>query len=145
MDAIAMLEKEHQEAKKVMEEISAAAAPQKQTLFAALKLALEKHDRIEETIFYPAVKANPKASGFGPADQRAHEKVESALEHLSQLSTENPQWTTDFNAMRDTLLKHVADEETNLFVKIRSMLSPMELNQLGEQMLAKKELQLKAA
>jgi len=144
MDAIAMLEKDHKGAKKVLEEIAKSTGAKRKTLFTALKGELEAHDRLEEEVFYPAVQANPKAAGFALQDKQAHVAVEAALAKLASLPVDDLSWTPTFNAMKQQLLKHVADEETNIFVKIRKLLSTTELTALGEKMKTEKERQLHA-
>ncbi len=143
MNAIEILMKEHVGAKKAMEEVSKSPLEARKKIFSALKHELEAHDRIEEEIFYPAVKAHPKAGGLGTTDKAAHVAVEKALAELDQLKVEDLTWTPKFNAMRKSLLAHVADEEGRLFVAVREVLSPIELNQLGEKMAAEKVKLLK--
>src|SRR6185503_17994748 len=143
MDAIEFLETDHKAAKKVIEEIAKSPVEKKKALFSALKLELELHDRIEETIFYPAVLTHPLTSGLPGSDKQAHETVEAALARLAELPVENPDWSPSFSAMQDKLFKHIKDEESDFFVKIRAALSATELNALGDKMKAEKESALK--
>jgi iron-sulfur cluster repair protein YtfE (RIC family) len=145
MNAIDLLEKDHQGAKKVLGEISQLSGTKKKELFSALKHELETHDRIEEDIFYPAVLAHPNASALSAGDKAAHEAVETALDKLAGMKIDDPNWAPAFNAMQAKLVAHIKDEETNLFVKIRKALSPAELDALGVKMSAEKERLLKAA
>lgn len=144
MDAIELLKSDHQGAKKAMEGIEKENGPKKMAMFKALKKELEIHDSIEETIFYPSVRSNPKAASFPAADKQAHETVEKALARLALLPIEDKDWAPAFKAMQTKLLKHVSDEETNFFVKIRDVLSAAELNTLGDKMKAEKDRQLKS-
>lgn len=144
MDAIVFLETEHLGAKKAMEQISNSPTLKKKQLFLALKMELEMHDKLEETIFYPAVLANPKTKGFPGIDKQAHLAVEQALDKLTIMPADDAAWTHNFDSMRKALLQHVADEETHLFVKIRESLDQAELNAIGDKMKTEKERQLKA-
>jgi hemerythrin superfamily protein len=145
MDAIEMLKKEHKGAKALMEEIIQASGAKRKKLFETLKGELEIHDRVEEQVFYPAVKNNPNASTFPAVDKLAHETVESALAALEKLPVDDKNWLDSFKAMQKALLAHVADEETRLFVTIRTILSNDELNQVGERMKAAKEKMVRVA
>ena len=141
MDAIEMLKAEHKGAKNAMEQILKSPTAKIKGLFEALSKDLETHDRIEEQIFYPAVKANPKAAAFPAIDKKAHLEVEAALARLKTFSTESKEWIPAFKAMQEKLLKHVAQEETDFFVAIRTFLNSTELNELGVKMKnGKKEL-----
>jgi iron-sulfur cluster repair protein YtfE (RIC family) len=145
MNAIDLLVKDHQGAKKVMGEISASTGAKKKELFTALKGELELHDHIEEKIFYPAVTAHPKGAALSAGDLAAHKVVEGLLAQLSKLAIEDPAWTPKFDTMKADLLRHIADEEGNLFVKIRQVLSTTELEALGVKMMAEKDRKLKVA
>lgn len=144
MDAIGMLEQEHKNVKLIMEEIAKSAGSQKKKLFETLKHALEAHDHLEEVIFYPSVLLSPKTEGLLKQDKKAHEVVEKALDQLASLPLESSDWTPIFNAMKERLLKHVSDEESNFFIKIREVLSATELVELGDKMKAETQRQLTA-
>lgn len=144
MDAIELLKKDHAGAKEAMEEILKGSGTPKKELFAALKRELEAHDHIEETIFYPAVKSNPKTAALPAADKKAHEVVEAALAHLALLPVTDATWDAGFKSMQEKLLAHVKDEETNVFIKIRDVLSANELAELGHKIVLEKERLLKA-
>ena len=140
MDAIDMLMKDHAGAKKALEAILAMpGGEKKKKSFEALKKELELHDHIEETIFYPTVKAHPRAGDFGGQDKAAHEVVEEALAQLAEMPNDSPEWNKAFASMQESLLRHVRDEESNIFVKIKAALSPAELKDLGKRMQVEKE------
>jgi hypothetical protein len=143
MNAIDFLEKDHTGAKKVLGQISASSGAKKQELFTALKGELELHDKIEEEIFYPSVLSHPNAAGLSAGDEKAHRAVEAALAKLAKLPIEDAAWTPAFNAMQASLVAHIADEEGDLFVKIRQAVSAADLEALGVKMSAKKESELK--
>jgi iron-sulfur cluster repair protein YtfE (RIC family) len=148
MDAIGMLEKDHADAKKAMEEIAslpADAGDRKKKLFDKLKHELEVHDSIEENLFYPSVQSHAKGLNFTAKDREAHEVVEEALAELAGMPVTEGSWMATFNSMRESLLRHVKDEETNLFVKIRQGLSATQLVELGARMEAEKQRMMKAA
>jgi hypothetical protein len=145
MDAIQLLETDHKNAKKVMEQIAASPPAKKKAIFSNLKRELEEHDSIEENIFYPAVLSNPRTAGFQAQDKEAHKVVEEALRQLEDLEVEDADWIPTFNAMQTRLLNHVADEENNLFLRIRGVLTQTELDALGVRITLEKERRLKAA
>jgi hemerythrin superfamily protein len=95
---------------------------------------LEAHDRLEELVFYPALKAIPKAAGFAEKHAEAHEGMEQAMSQLDGLPMDDVDWAPIFRSMQDHLLKHVVDEESHLFAKLRKLLSPQELDALSERM-----------
>ena len=143
MDAIEILKTEHKGAKGLMEQVLAAAGAKRKGLFEKLKGELEAHDRIEEEVFYPSVRSNPKAAGLPAADKKAHEAVEALLDKLHALSVDDSSWTGRFTDMQKQLLAHVADEETQYFVTIRSLFSAAEMETLGQKMAAAKKVLVK--
>lgn len=134
MNAISILEAQHKKAGLAMEAISQATGSHKKELFKALKSELEAHDSLEENIFYPAIQQNIKTADFYSEDSRAHQVVEKALKVLLDMPIEDASWGTSFESMRAILLKHVADEEQNVFPKISKTLTIGELDALGARM-----------
>jgi hypothetical protein len=58
MNAIEMLEQQHQEVDRLFAEIEGTCAEEKEALFDEIADSLAMHAAIEERHFYPAVKAN---------------------------------------------------------------------------------------
>lgn len=138
MDALGILERDHYEAKSAMDDIAASIGPRKKDLFKALKRGLEAHDRIEATVFYPAMAADPKTAGFARGDQTAQGALEQDLSRLALLPQDDPEWTPTFDAMRARLLKHFHDDEEEAFIKIRELMGAAALVVLGEKMRVEK-------
>ena len=147
MDAIELLLKDHGEAKKVMQEILSLprhSDGNRKALFDSLKKDLLIHDNIEEKIFYPAVRANPQGNEFRLLDYEAHQVVEDLLDQLTSLPVEDDSWLPKFKVMQECLLRHVQDEEETYFPRIRQLMKPSELAELGKKMQAEKAKELQA-
>lgn len=134
MDAIEMLVRDHRDAKRAMEAVARGAGARRLTLFEALKRDLELHERLEELVFYPALHAHSKKASFAAKDQQALEGVTAALAPLAEIPVDGPQWEPLFRCLQDAVLKHAADQEALLFVKVRKMLTPAELEDLADKM-----------
>jgi hemerythrin superfamily protein len=136
MDAIELLIKQHQGAKKGMEAVAQSSGAEKKRLFEALRADLLAHDHLEEEVFYPSVQAFPKAATLALKDKEAHATVEKALARLSALSVDDAAWAPLFRSMQERLLKHVAEEEEHFFVRIRQLLSAAQMAELTVRMKA---------
>jgi hypothetical protein len=122
-----------------MEAIDAASGAAKRELFAVLTRGLKIHDRIEENIFFPAVRGHLETAGYTPADRESHLSVEKSILRLKALPVEDPHWSSSFDLMRSHLLRHIADEETHLFPEIRGFFDEAKLEELGKRMKAEKD------
>jgi hemerythrin superfamily protein len=139
MDAIKLLIQDHQEAKTAMAAVELATGAAKKEQFAAFARLLKVHDRIEENLFYPAVRGFLETAGYAPADRDAHERIEKSLLHLKSLPVGDPHWPDVYDSMRVNLLRHFADEELHLFAKVRSHLDDAKLEELGTRMKLEKD------
>jgi hemerythrin superfamily protein len=144
MDAIKILENDHEAAKLAMEKINKTSGPPKKALFEAFVRELHDHNRIEETIFFSSVKLGPATLGFSEKVAIAHRVVEGAASHLAKLDMGDRRWTIIFQAMEEKLLGHMHEEDTVIFEKIRQLTSDFDLREIGKRMLAERGNQLKA-
>lgn len=67
MDALELLKKDHDEVKKMLEELDSTSevdVEKRHGLFGRVKTELGAHEDIEEAIFYPALKEHPKRPCF---------------------------------------------------------------------------------
>ena len=146
MDAISLLKADHKVVSGLFEKIEAlsdTAHASRAKLFAEVEEALTVHAEIEETIFYPALKAKTKAN-----TEESDEVLEAYEEHanvkamIAKLGSTEPKDET-YNAKLQVLMElvkhHVKEEETEMFKDARELLEAGELKDLGAQMAAAKE------
>ncbi|HEX6156172.1 MAG TPA: hemerythrin domain-containing protein [Burkholderiales bacterium] len=117
-----------------------AGATRKQALFAMIRAALLVHARIEEEIFYPAM----RAAGSTLLDELEpeHEEMRNLIAQLSGMQPDDPQYDQTFMEMMRAVMHHVADEETMLLTHAETVLGER-LGELGARM-AKRRLELMA-
>jgi hypothetical protein len=139
VDAIRLLIQDHRDAKKAMEAIDGAVGAVKKELFARLARDLKVHNRVEENLFYPAVRGFQETAGYSATDRDSHQRIEKALLRLKVLPVTDPGWADAFDTVRVNLLRHFADEELHLFIQVRSHLDQPALDELGQRMRLEKE------
>jgi hemerythrin superfamily protein len=108
----------------------------KQAVADTLCLALEIHARLEEEIFYPAMRA------FAPdlVDKSIpeHNEMRRLIAQLRQTRPQNQAFdTTLLELMRD-VMRHVADEETTLLPDAERVLGERRLAELGTEMMRRR-------
>ena len=91
MDAITLLTDEHDKMRKLLTELEATTergVKTRQELFATIKGELTLHEVIEEEIFYPELKAHPKAEDIVLEGYQEHHVVDLLMGELEQLDVE---------------------------------------------------------
>ena len=146
LDAIQFLEQDHRRARHALEAVAQAGLSKRAGLFKALKRGLELHHQVEESIFYPALRLHARATSFSLRAASAHEAIEEALALLSEARLDSDEWMPAFTLMKNSLLRHIDDEESRLFVIIRKLLSESDLKSLCAKMsFGKLQLEIAAA
>lgn len=102
--------------------------------------ALEVHARIEEEVFYPALRE--AGSELVQKSVPEHEEMRRLIAALRKLDPADAQYDATFMDLMRTVMHHVADEETVLLPQAESLLADR-LPELGMRM-AKRRLQLGA-
>jgi hemerythrin-like domain-containing protein len=100
--------------------------------------SLQVHAKIEEEIFYPAM----RAAGSTLLDELEpeHEEMRSLIATLSGMQPTEAQYDLTFMELMRAVMHHVADEETMLLTHAENVLGPR-LGELGAQMM-KRRLEL---
>lgn len=111
----------------------------KRALFNVIRAMLLVHARIEEEIFYPAMR---KAGSVLPEEQLVpeHEEMRMLIAQLSGMDPADPQFDLTFMELMRDVIHHVADEETILLTHAETVLADR-LGELGAQMM-KRRLEL---
>jgi hypothetical protein len=102
--------------------------------------SLQVHAKIEEEIFYPAM----RAAGSTLLDELEpeHEEMRSLIANLSGMQPTEAQYDLTFMELMRAVMHHVADEETMLLTHAENVLGPR-LGELGAQMM-KRRMELMA-
>jgi hemerythrin-like domain-containing protein len=143
MDAISLLKADHDKVKKILadgEETTERAEKGRTELFATLKEEMLIHERIEEEIFYPALKAHPKAKEIVLEGFEEHHVVDEIMGELEATDVTDEQWGAKFKVMKENIEHHIEEEEGEMFKTARQVFSDEELDTLGARMMELKTL-----
>ncbi len=152
MDAIALLKADHKKVEglfKEVEGLSETAHVSRQKLFAQIDQELTAHSKVEETIFYPALKKKATADKSDDAEQEVleayeeHDNVKSMLKKLESTDPSDETYNAKLQVLSELVKHHVHEEEHEMFKEARGLMSETELTQLGDKMAKAKE-QMKA-
>ena len=142
MDAIKLLKDDHDKAKKMLqqlEETTERAVKTREEVFTKLKAELEVHEAIEEEIFYPALKQHAEAKEIVLEAYEEHDVVNIVMSEIEQTPFEDETWSAKFSVMKENLEHHIEEEEGEMFKQARDVFDKETLEQLGEQMQARKQ------
>ena len=137
MDALSLLEADHREVKKMLaegEKTTERAEKTRTELFAELKSAMLLHERIEEEIFYPALKEHPKAEDIVLESFEEHHVVDEIMGELEQTDVTDETWAAKFKVMKENIEHHMQEEEGEMFKSARQVFDEAELEELGAKM-----------
>ena len=141
MDAIALLKEDHDKVKKLLTELETTTERGIKTrteLFATIKGELTVHEIIEEEIFYPELKAHPKARDIVLEGYEEHHVVDLLMSELESLDVSDEKWGAKAIVMKENIEHHIEEEEGEMFAKARQVFDRDELIDLGERMAARK-------
>jgi len=93
---------------------------------------LETHAKLEESVFYPAVR-DVDASMVGHFEQE-HQKADDLLESLKGMSMDDPQSEQMLRQLIDMTMHHIQEEEGQFFPKLEQ--AGMDMTPIGLQMQA---------
>ena len=141
MDAISLLKADHAKVKKLLSELETTTERGIKTrteLFERIKTELTVHETIEEEIFYPALKAHPKAVDIVLEGYEEHHVVDVLMGELERLPVDDETWGAKATVMQENIEHHIEEEEGEMFRKARQVFDAAELRELGERMAERK-------
>lgn len=116
------------------------APSRKQAIAGMVCTALQVHAKIEEEIFYPAMRQ--AGSTLLEDLEPEHEEMRTLIATLSGMQPADPQYDATFMELMRTVIHHVADEETMLLTNAEAVLGER-LGELGSRMM-KRRMELMA-
>jgi predicted DNA-binding protein len=142
MNAIAMLEADHVKVRRLLEKLESTTERGVKTraeLFATIKGELTLHEIVEEEIFYPALKAHPKATDIVLEGYQEHHVVDLLMGELERLDVADEAWGPKAIVMKENIEHHIEEEEDEMFTAARRVFDRAELEELGNRMMARKQ------
>jgi hemerythrin superfamily protein len=105
-------------------------------------MELAIHADIEETIFYPALEEYDAFKEMVREARQQHEAVEQLLLEIEDLATEDTDFSSQVQQLEETVEHHVAEEEGEMFPKIREIFDEGSLEGLGKKLESAKGKQI---
>jgi hemerythrin superfamily protein len=133
VDALKLLQSQHREVEQLFKaygELEDGDTPGRKMLFLQLADALAAHATIEETHFYPAIKAK-QTEELVLESLEDHLAVKRVLADLLDLQPSDRTFDAKIMTLKELVERHVGEEETDLFPKVRSMFKAEELEEIG--------------
>ncbi len=147
MDALRLLKDDHDKIKKIMSHIegtSERGVKTREEFFTKMKRELVVHEAIEEEILYPALKEHPKAKDLVLEAYEEHNVVDMVMQEIEETPFDDETWAAKFTVLKENLEHHIEEEESEMFDQCRQVFETEELQELGDEMEARKE-ELKSA
>lgn len=148
MNAIELLRKDHDAVRQLFAEIESAESEQDQLdVYEDLREQLIIHARIEEDIFYPAIREANSDTSATQVDEalNEHQQVEAILGILDEMVAEGEgDFAGTIRTLAERVEHHVQEEENDLFVSARR-LGDERLSQLGDRLQERKDQLMAAA
>lgn len=137
MDALRLLKEDHDRFRKLFaegEETTERARRGRAKLFEDLKRQLQIHERMEEDVLYPALKAHPKAKEIVLEGYEEHHIADLIVAEMSDTDPSDERWGAKFKVLKESVEHHLEEEEDDMFKKARNLFNEAELDELGAAM-----------
>lgn len=140
MKATDLLRSAHAYLRQLFAEHLGSAPEKKREIFRTIKRELENQARIEEELFYPAVVKvrSGEARAIVRNGLAEHQILEGLLAELDQMDPQDGRYDERVAALRESVERHLRDEEERIFAQALSHLSEARLEKIGSDMQARK-------
>lgn len=137
MDGLELLKHDHDKVKGLLEKIESTEesnVAERRALFDSIGKEMKVHEKIEEEIFYPALKQHAEAKEVVLEGYEEHHVVDRLLEEMAQVPVDDERWGAKAIVMKENVEHHIEEEEGEMFEKARSIFGESDLQELGRQM-----------
>ena len=137
MKATDLLKKQHRQVEKLFKQCENAKQPrQRRELMEQIVQMLKMHTKIEEEIFYPAVRelGTSKAEEMIDEAFEEHHVVDLVLAELPKVDPEDERFEAKITVLSELVEHHVEEEEGEMFPMAEKKLGAERVKELGQQM-----------
>jgi hemerythrin superfamily protein len=134
MKATDLLEKDHRQVERLFARLLGAKTPAPRVkAFLDVRAALTLHARLEESVFYPAVRTaeDPEVRAEVSHALSEHDEVKALLAEIEVLDPADLRFLDRCRRLRDEVAGHVKEEESKLFPRASRLLGSKRLESLG--------------
>jgi hemerythrin-like domain-containing protein len=134
MNAIEMLDQQHDDIARLLEELDESDGRERAALFAQLADQLAIHTLIEERHFYPEI----RAEGTEQLVRRSydeHREIKLMLIDLLDVDCDSREFNEGLRVLRDAALAHVDEERREVFPAAREVCDEDQLDAIAQQMM----------
>lgn len=126
MDIYERLTLDHQQQKNLLELLmdTAGDSEKRNQLFAELKNELDSHALAEEQTFYSELMEIPEGTEEARHSVAEHKEADDLLAELKELPMSSGGWIHKFEKLKHRIVHHVDEEEEDVFVLARKLISP---------------------
>jgi hemerythrin superfamily protein len=123
-----LLGQQHREVESLFEDLETGTGDRTEVL-RALASRLAAHMRIEEEIFYPRIREVLPNIVLESLEE--HTLAAFALKRLAAVGVDHESFAAKLKALKDVILHHVREEETDIFPRVARAFDESELEELG--------------
>jgi hemerythrin superfamily protein len=136
MDALELLKQDHQKVKELFEQAEGIEDSKEQKqIFRQIKKELETHARIEETVFYPAMRKHKELEDMVLEAIEEHKEVKALLNEMDELVNDSEKFESKLTALMENVEHHAEEEEEGkMFPEIRKIVDRPALEKLGREL-----------
>jgi hemerythrin-like domain-containing protein len=141
MNAIQLLKEDHKKVRKLLSELADTTPRGVKTrteLLEKIATELRVHTKIEEEIFYPALRAAAKTQDdqamYFEALEEHRAAGELVLPDLEKTDVSSDKFSGRAKVLKELVEHHAGEEEQEMFPRARELLSAEELKELGARM-----------
>jgi hemerythrin-like domain-containing protein len=143
-DAIGVLKEDHQAVKQLFTRFERAnAESEKERLGEKICNELKLHTRLEEEMFYPAVREALADSDLVNEAEVEHASAKDLINQIEATSPSDERYEALVTVLAEYVRHHINEEENEMFPKVRR--SSLDLVQMGEQLRERKREERKSA
>ena len=142
MDALDLLKKDHRRVGDLFAQFKATQDEKKhKDLFEQIRVELETHTHIEETVLYPAFEKYGELKALVLEAYEEHQQIKTLIGEVTALSEGSERFGAKLKVMGENVEHHVKEEEDEIFPKVRRLFDGQQLERLGQELeAAKKQL-----
>jgi len=135
MDALELLKEDHRKVGDLFARFKATGDENKhQQLFEQIRIELEIHTHIEETVLYPAFEKYGQLKALVLEAYEEHKQIKTLISEVIALNEGSERFDAKLKVMGENVEHHVKEEEGEMFPKVKKFFDRNQLEQLGQEL-----------